>query len=136
LWDLPVDGDLMLKHGKEAPFVCTDPAIDAQRAIAGEISPAGPLPGRRMRSSEREALTWESRSFAAAGLSADQLLAHPAFDNGDRRSARTWPNEIAVDASDDIQLRFSLRSGVYATVFLRECIGSRLVDGAEHPADS
>jgi tRNA pseudouridine13 synthase len=135
LWDRPVDGDLMLKHGKEAPFVCTDPATDRERAIAGEISPAGPLPGRRMRSSEREALTWESRSFAAAGLPPELLLAHPAFDAGDRRSARTWPQDISVDAKDDVHLSFSLRSGVYATVFLKECVGTRLIDGAAIPID-
>ena len=127
-WASAVDGDVLEKRSG-APFECTDPVVDAVRAAAGEVSPTGPLYGRAMRCAQRDALTRESRSLEALGVSRDALLAHPAFPTGTRRSARLWAEDVVVDAAGaSCTVSFTLPAGSYASVFLRELVGPRLLD--------
>jgi tRNA pseudouridine13 synthase len=131
-WASAVDGDVLEKRSG-APFVCTDPVVDAPRAACGEVSATGPLYGRAMRCAERDALTRESRSLESLGISRDALLAHPSFPTGTRRSARLWAEDVVVDAAASpsataCTVAFTLPAGSYASVFLRELVGPRLRD--------
>jgi tRNA pseudouridine13 synthase len=127
-WRQALDGDLLEKV-TGASFECTDPAADTPRVEAGEVSPSGPLYGRAMRCAARDALTRESRSAAELGVDLAGLLAHPAFPTGARRPARVCPAAVQVRAGPtSITVAFDLPSGSYASVFLREIVGPRLVD--------
>lgn len=127
-WRSAVDGDVLEKRSG-APFECTDAVVDAERAAAGEVSCTGALYGRAMRCAQRDALTCESRSLEALGVSLPALLAHPAFNTGARRCARMWAEDVVVtDGPGHIFVAFTLPAGSYASVFLREVAGVRLRD--------
>lgn len=127
-WRQALDGDLLEKV-TGASFECVDPAVDTPRVEAGEVSPSGPLYGRAMRCAARDALTRESRSAAGLGVDLAGLLAHPAFPTGARRPARVCPASVEVGVGPTyLTVAFDLPSGSYASVFLREIVGTRLVD--------
>ena len=128
-WNTAIDGDVLEKRENGAPFVCTDPVVDAERAATGEVSPTGPLPGRAMRGAERGSLTRESRSVGSTGVDMEALLAHPAFPTGTRRVGRLWPTDVDVRVEPtSTTVTFALPSGSYASVFLWELVGPRFVD--------
>lgn len=128
-WCHALDGDILEKRENGAPFLCTDVGVDDPRVIAGEVSPSGPLHGRAMRCAERDALTRESRSLEALGIDVSQLLDHPSFGTGARRSGRVWPTAVDVSSTPtSTTVAFALTTGSYASVFLRELVGARLVD--------
>ncbi len=127
-WRQALDGDLLEKV-TGASFECTDPVVDTPRVEAGEVAPSGPLYGRAMRCAARDALTRESRSAADLGVDLAGLLAHPAFPTGARRPNRVCPGAVEVGVGPtSITVAFDLPSGSYASVFLREIVGPRLVD--------
>jgi tRNA pseudouridine13 synthase len=127
----PVDGDVLLKCDNHAPFRCDDIEADRARCEQKLVAPGGPLHGRHMRSAAREAMTWESRSASDLGIDLEQLLQHKAFDMGDRRIARAWPQAPTCTHNEShVELAFGLRSGCYATIFLHHLIGKRLRDEA------
>ncbi len=127
-WRQALDGDLLEKP-TGAWFECTDAGVDTPRVQTGEVAPSGPLYGRAMRSAARAALTLESRSAADLGVDVVGLLAHPAFPTGARRPARMLPTAVEVRREPGaLTLAFALPSGSYASVFLVESVGPRLVD--------
>jgi tRNA pseudouridine13 synthase len=130
-WLVPLDGDVLEKTLTGAPFVCTDPAADLPRVQAREVTVAGPLVGRAMRSAEREAMTRESRSWSSRGVDVGALLSHPALTVGARRAACIWPGDLVTSLeADRLTLRFTLPKGAYASVVLRAFFGPALVDAA------
>jgi tRNA pseudouridine13 synthase len=128
-WVTALDGDVLMKRDTGAPFICTDPAHDGPRCEAGEVSPSGPMYGRAMRCAERDALTQESRSLDRLGVSLATMLAHPAFATGTRRPSRVFAGEMKshLDGAQ-LTVTFTLGPGSYASVFLEELVGARLVD--------
>lgn len=129
-----LDGDVLLKAGNFAPFTCTEPEVDTPRVQANEAFVSGPLWGSEMRRPDREALTFESRSLHEQGVSESALLSHPAFQIGARRPSRVLPEDVVVAAEEGgARVTFTLPPGTYATVFLREICGPRLLDAA--PSD-
>jgi len=140
-WDGVVDGDVCEKRmpdGRGGPlFVCTDVAADAPRAARGEIGAAGPLHGQQMRTAGSDALTRESRSLQRLAVDHEALLAHPAFATGARRAARLVVDDVVVRRDGPPRtcfVSFVLPPGAYASVFLAELVGQRLVDLAFAPA--
>ena len=137
-WASVVDGDVCEKRmpdGRGGPlFVSDDAATDAPRAARGEISPTGPLYGQQMRTAASDALTRESRSLERLGVELSALLSHPAFSTGTRRSARLVVEDVVVraaagpDGAGACFVSFVLPPGAYASVFLAELVGPRLVD--------
>lgn len=127
-------GDVLLKAGNLAPFTCTDPETDTPRVERREVFVSGPLWGSEMRRPDRDALTFESRSLEELGVSESALMSHPAFRVGARRPACVLPSDVVVRASEGEEpgavLSFTLPPGSYATVFLREICGPRLLDRA------
>ena len=123
-------GDVATKH-KDAlittgSFVVEDPIEDQPRCDAWEISPTGPMPGKKMhpRAAE-EAEMIEKQVYAELGV-------RPGlFDSltGTRRPIRVRPTETRLASGVDehgqhITVAFTLPAGCYATTLLREIMKS------------
>lgn len=121
LWD----GDIAMKHANGASFAVTDAAAEQARADDFDISPTGPIFGKKMLRAEGRAGELEE-----AVLSSEQLAYqdfHGVFPglklSGGRRSFRLKVRDLEWNLEDgDLNLAFSLSKGCYATVFLRELI--------------
>ncbi len=110
-------GDLAWIHGKGAVFRVEDPAAEAGRASALEISASGPLPGRKMSRPEGQAGELELGLLEEAGWTEDQ----DRFLSGARRPLRVPVESLsAVEEKGGWRLSFALPPGSYATVLLRE----------------
>ena len=119
-----VSGDLAYLHrnGAVFPLDADDPETRT-RAAHFEISPSGPLFGRRMPSAAREVDELETRIAAREGLTAAQVRALFPTDllRGGRRSLRVPVSDLEWRVEgDDLCLQFFLPKGSYATTFLRE----------------
>jgi tRNA pseudouridine13 synthase len=121
-------GDLAWRHANGAVFTVEDPEREQPRADALEISPSGPLFGRRM-----------TRPGGEPGRAEDELLArnehtHDDFGQrgplqwrGGRRPLRVPLEGFELRAGEDdagpcLELRFALPPGSYATAVLREVL--------------
>jgi tRNA pseudouridine13 synthase len=121
-------GDLAWRHANGAVFTVEDTEREQPRADALEISPSGPLFGRRM-----------TRPTGEVGQVEDELLArfehtHEDFQGrgplqwrGGRRPLRVPLTELELESGEDdagecLSLRFALPSGSYATAVLREVL--------------
>ena len=119
-------GDLAWKHDTEALFVVEDPAAEQPRADAFEVSPTGPLVGKRMREPEGAVAELEARVLESAGFRPGALESRAMRPlAGRRRPLRFALREVAVEAGSDdrgeyLELRFALPPGCYATAVLRE----------------
>ncbi|MEL7238314.1 MAG: tRNA pseudouridine(13) synthase TruD, partial [Planctomycetota bacterium] len=119
-------GDVATKHNTDlltgGSFVVEDAMAEQPRCDAWEISPAGPMPGKKMhpRATE-EAETIERAVF-------DELGVRPGvFDSltGTRRPIRVRPTDTKLAGGVDehggyITVAFTLPAGSYATTLLRE----------------
>lgn len=130
----PEVGDLAHDHalppGARNGFrvdAATDLDALGARAARLEVSPTGPLPGRRGLAAAGRPAAWERAALAAEGVELDALLAlEPALaPRGDRRPLRVPVRDLALaDApacgSDALRLVFVLPPGSYATALLEE----------------
>ena len=94
----------------------------AARLAQGDIAPTGPLWGEGEPRSSGSVLEIERTAAAAhadraAGLEANGL-------RQERRAMVLRPSDLAFDwlPSGELELRFNLKSGSYATVIIREII--------------
>lgn len=120
-YETPVPGDVLRKEDSGGLFVSTD-AADALRRMQGwEVSPTGPMFGKKMRWPEADAADHERALLQRSGIDEATLERHAAHGEGTRRVARVRPADASVQAEQDaIVLRFDLPSGAYATMVLRE----------------
>ncbi len=133
--DAVMAGDLAWKHDTEALFLVEDPAAEAARVRAFEISPTGPLVGRRMREPAGRVAELEARVLEEAGLrpeALDSAAMRPL--TGRRRPLRFRLGEVAVEPGTDewgvyLELRFALPPGCYATAVLRELGKGAITEG-------
>jgi len=121
LWD----GDLAWLHRSGAVFHVEDAAREQPRADAFEISPTGPIFGRRMTLASGRDAELEASVLAAEELPADALDGRRLRAAGGRRPLRFPPEEAQVSLGADergpyLELRFVLPRGCYATAVLRE----------------
>jgi len=120
------DGDIAWKHVNGACFHVEDPGAEQPRCEAFEISPTGPLFGKRMTRAGGEPGQRESAVLAASGVSERQWSDREAGRlTGGRRPLRVPISEVAVDAGDDehgpfLRVGFFLPAGAYATNVMRE----------------
>src|SRR5437764_1218258 len=63
-----IDGDVLKKRATGGLFVCEDPRADAPRVLAGEVDPAGPLPGHSLFASRGEAARREQAVLAESHI--------------------------------------------------------------------
>ena len=115
-------GDLMQKHDTGGLFDVTDSTAEQPRVDAVDISPTGPMFGKRMRSPTGEPARHEVEAFAACGLAETDL---PRFGRGTRRPLRIPCDPEANVCQPEpgvLQLTFALPSGSYATTLLDELV--------------
>jgi tRNA pseudouridine13 synthase len=127
------NGDLAWKHANGAVFLVDRAEEEQPRCDGFEISPTGPLFGRKMRAAQGEPGRVESRLLTEAGFSMDTLgRDRRARLEGARRPLRFQPTDWAVEAGSDrrgafIRVAFTLEPGCYATTLMREICKSEHV---------
>jgi tRNA pseudouridine13 synthase len=126
-------GDMAYLHHNGACFRVEDPIAEQPRCDAWEISPTGPIFGRRMTeltgpAGELEGpLLEESRTLTNGFKRVAKDLA-----KGERRPLRFRPGNVEIstgrdDLGDLLELRFDLPPGCYATVLVREITKGRVM---------
>lgn len=115
-------GDIAFKHANGACFRVDDIQEAIPRAAAFEISPTGPMFGRKMLQPEAAAAALEEKIMASAGLSAATFSGNDRYKiDGERRPLRVRiDSPVATMDQGGLLLEFSLPKGTYATSVLRE----------------
>jgi tRNA pseudouridine13 synthase len=128
-------GDLAWKHRNGAVFLVEDSAREQPRCDAFEISPTGPLFGRRMTDAGGRQGELEAEVLASSGVSRESLaLGEGRTLQGARRPLRVPVTALSVNSAEDdrgpcLQLDFDLPPGAYATCVTREvCKGDAMTD--------
>ncbi|MBT7102854.1 MAG: tRNA pseudouridine(13) synthase TruD [Planctomycetes bacterium] len=130
---LPWAGDICQWEGQRSRFhVSMEEAgwlEDQQRARDGEVSPTGPIFGKKMKLPEGEAGRIESAVLIAEGLRPGSWLSHVRGMklDGTRRPLRIQVGEPQVAWEEEEQsllVSFSLPAGAFATVFLEQLMGA------------
>ncbi len=134
-FDRVLAGDLAYKHENGACFHVEDPAAEQPRADAFEISPTGPLFGSRMTLPQGDALQVEQEVYVASELTpADFRSRAIGRVRGSRRPLRVRPTDVQLaggvdDHGPHVTVAFTLPSGSFATVLLRELMKNDEADG-------
>jgi len=121
-------GDLAWKHDNGAVFEVLDAEAEAPRAARFEISPSGPLFGRRTSLPGGRPGELERGVLARAGHALEDFArTGPLEWKGGRRPLRFRPERLAVsagadDAGEFLEIAFELPPGCYATSLLREVL--------------
>jgi tRNA pseudouridine13 synthase len=115
-------GDIAFKHENGACFVVDAAAQEQPRADAFEISPTGPMFGRKMKQPQGAVWEMERQVLAGAGVRMECLeSAGPLHLDGERRPLRVPLVNASFDIEGDtLLLEFSLPKGSYATAVVRE----------------
>lgn len=118
-------GDVAWKHANGACFHVDDATVEQPRCENFEISPTGPLYGRRMTECTGHPAEVEKEILDAVSLSKDQIDLRGGKISGGRRPLRIPLGEVGCEVGSDdrgpfTQMCFSLPAGAYATSVLRE----------------
>lgn len=119
-------GDLAWKHDKGVVFVVDDEDAENLRASRLEISPSGPLYGKKMSWPSGEAGAREKALLVEEGLSVEDFPGSgPLKCTGGRRPLRFIFTDPHAQTGEDergeyIEMKFTLPAGCYATVLLAE----------------
>jgi len=114
-------GDIAKKHDTGGLFHVIDPAQEQERADRLELSPTGPIWGKKMMAAREEAAALEQEILDRQGLTPDIFRKQP----GSRRALRIPLKEITLrEEPDGLRLEFFLPKGSYATVLLDEIMKS------------
>jgi len=126
LFDRLQAGDIAYKHVNGACFRVEDAAVEQLRCDSFEISPTGPLFGRRMTAASGEPGELESRILADSRVNQEQLSGRDSGRlDGARRPLRVPLRDVRLESGDDehgrfLLLAFELPAGAYATNLIRE----------------
>jgi len=120
-----LDGDLAFKHDSRAIFHVRDIEAELPRYHRQEISPSGPMWGRKMQRPTGPALQWENEALAEAGLTDEQFTQGRYTPDGSRRSLRMPVTDASVSSGVDehgsfVKVSFELPRGCFATTVMRE----------------
>ncbi len=122
-----LDGDVMEVIESGGKFVVDDIIRDQARQVQGELSVTGPMFGVKMLSPRGVPAEREGRILEEAGLSLDAFQKFAQLMSGARRAFVVRPAELnCVPVDTGIKFEFSLPSGVYATMLLREFLKTEL----------
>ncbi|MGC8762164.1 MAG: tRNA pseudouridine(13) synthase TruD [Acidobacteriota bacterium] len=120
LWPGPVSGDVLKRHDSGGEFLAE--AVDEEllrRVRELEVSPAGPLFGRKMARAASEAAALEEEILRRHGLSFRSLS--QVRVPGARRPFRLPAGPISLSVEGDAAwLAFTLPPGAYASVLMAE----------------
>ena len=133
------DGDLAWLHRNGAVFTVEDAGAEQERADTFEISPSGPMYGKKMTCAGGEPGAREQAVLEAEGLTLDELpTGGPLKMPGARRPLRIPFHGYQVTSGSDergdfLCLNFTLPPGTYATAVLREVCKEGLTEVAWNP---
>jgi tRNA pseudouridine13 synthase len=117
-----LEGDVLRREDSGGLFLCADPAVDSARVGAFEVSPTGPMHGRKMVRPAGLPGAVETSVLEALGLG-EELFAR---ETGTRRPLRAALEGGSVEAADGgCWISFSCPAGTFATSVVREVIGAR-----------
>jgi tRNA pseudouridine13 synthase len=125
LYATVLEGEVLQKRESGGMFVSEDAAADQIRFDSGELSLTGPMFGHKMKypSSESKAALREDSLLAREEIELSSFAHLSKLANGTRR-----PLSILLEGAecmamdDDLEIRFTLPSGSYATAIMREII--------------
>lgn len=121
-------GDIAKKHETGGLFHVTDPTEEQGRADRLEISPTGPIWGKKMMEARDEAGVLEREILSRQGLTSDTFRKQP----GSRRALRIpLQGTILHEEPEGLRLKFFLPKGSYATVLLDEIMKSEVKNLSE-----
>jgi tRNA pseudouridine13 synthase len=125
---LVLSGDVMAKWPFGGMFVAEDLPREQQRLESKETVPAGPMFGKKLFPSRAEAAQRESAVLAESGLKVESFAGFGKLLSGTRRHNYVWVDDLSASVEPEaVRLSFSLPSGSYATVLIRELThGDRL----------
>ncbi len=135
-WSSALVGDWAQKHDSGGLFLVKEEehADAAARALAGLVSPTGPMFGVSMRWPEGKPLELERAVFDASGVTAEALERHKQLGEGTRRAMRLKVDDLTWESHPSegrLKVGFTLAKGGYATTVLeRVC---RLRDASRAP---
>jgi tRNA pseudouridine13 synthase len=126
-------GDVAVRHDSGGLFVVEDPALEAARAAAWEISATGPIFGSRTVEPVGAVAARERAALVEHGVDPDALrLPRGVRLRGSRRALRARPEDaLLARTGKRLRLRFALPTGSYATVFIGELLCTALEAGFE-----
>ncbi len=114
-------GDVLRKTDSGGLFVAEDVPAERTRLDAGETQVTGPLFGPKMPPPQGEPAAREAALLAASALPASAFRRYPKLTSGARRPYLIPASDL--DATPDphgLRFTFTLPSGAYATILLRE----------------
>lgn len=127
-------GDVMQVSASGGVFLCADPAVDQVRFDNREICTTGPMFGPKMLQPGEKVAAREASVLRAHQLQPEDFLRYPQLTNGTRRPFLVFPQDLQiVEEPAGLRFQFSLPSGCYATVVLREFQKKELLNQAEDP---
>ncbi|MCP3869334.1 MAG: tRNA pseudouridine(13) synthase TruD [Gammaproteobacteria bacterium] len=128
-WNKPLSGEQFILDGSRNSFTVEEPDETIDHRLHGmDIHPSGPLWGRGRSEPEGESALLELE--ALRGMKAWQAGLERFGLKLERRALRAPVRDLDWTLEgDDLQLEFSLGKGSYATVMLRELIGTSHIRG-------
>lgn len=138
---LPLDafevGDIAMRHDSSGTFLVEDPEAEGERARRFEISPTGPIFGKKMKQPTGAPRERETSVLAALGFPPGEPIPAPRGIrlHGTRRSLRARPQVLELLREENAaRIEFTLVSGSFATVLLEDLFGA-LDSGSGETAD-
>lgn len=114
-------GEVMQVCASGGPFVVDDVAREQARFVEGEVVPAGPIFGPKMRQARGDAWARESAVLQAHALQMGHFAAHKKLMQGTRRAIVVRLPHLALQVfGSTTELHVTLPPGSYATVLLNE----------------
>jgi tRNA pseudouridine13 synthase len=130
-------GDVMMKWPAGGLFVAEDVLTEQARFDAREIVIGGPMFGTSMFAAAAVAAEREAAVLAWAGLTIEMFAGFGKLLSGTRRHSIVYLDDLTTEWCDDrLVLSFSLPSGSYATVLLREVMKPAEATAIDNDADS
>jgi len=121
-------GDVMMKWPFGGLFVAEDVIVEQARFDARETVTAGPMFGKHTFPAAGIAAEREAEVLAFHKLSAASFDGFGKLMGGTRRHNMVYLDDLSAEwEPDGLRLAFSLPSGCYATVLLREVMKSDVI---------
>lgn len=116
----PQPGEVVIRRQGTKPYIFP---VDGPTE---DVIPAGPMPGPEMLLATESAADMEREIMSSLRLSPKDFQKYSRLTSGIRRKMIEFPTEVdaRITEGSAIQATFSLSSGTYATVVLREVFGT------------
>ncbi|MFU8805123.1 MAG: tRNA pseudouridine(13) synthase TruD, partial [Bradymonadaceae bacterium] len=126
LWGVVLEGDVLQKVDSGGIFVVGEDEVEeSQRRLdEHEVVITGPMPGPKMRLPEGASGEYEAGILEEAGATGELFSGWGKILTGTRRALAVYPEfhglKVVDEDKEALELEFSLPSGSYATVLMRE----------------